>query len=86
MLIVFETHSRKDIGIMENPVFRGATYYQMTMVRVTFSILFFFLNKWFRFLRVAACLCLGESCNAVCSWRGKSCIPNRLLLLNRCDL
>ncbi|KAG6476683.1 hypothetical protein ZIOFF_065929 [Zingiber officinale] len=33
MLTVFETHSRKDIGIMENPVFRGATYYQMTMSR-----------------------------------------------------
>ncbi|XP_042462029.1 uncharacterized protein LOC122045744 isoform X1 [Zingiber officinale] len=29
---------------------------------------------------------LGESCNAVCSSRGKTCVPNRLLLLNRCDI
>ncbi|WOL02417.1 hypothetical protein Cni_G11136 [Canna indica] len=28
---------------------------------------------------------LGESCNTACSSRGQSCVPNRLLLLNKCD-
>ncbi|XP_020107484.1 uncharacterized protein LOC109723507 [Ananas comosus] len=29
---------------------------------------------------------LGESCNSVCMSKGQSCVPNRLFVLNRCEL
>ncbi|RRT73741.1 hypothetical protein B296_00033052 [Ensete ventricosum] len=29
---------------------------------------------------------LGESCTIACSSRGQSCVPNRLFLLNRCNM
>ncbi|XP_072950364.1 uncharacterized protein [Typha angustifolia] len=28
----------------------------------------------------------GESCNSVCTTKGQSCVPNRLFLLNKCEL
>ncbi|RDY12689.1 hypothetical protein CR513_02502, partial [Mucuna pruriens] len=28
----------------------------------------------------------GESCNSVCKLRGQSCVPNKLLVLNHCDI
>ncbi|KAJ7980702.1 UPF0454 protein C12orf49 like [Quillaja saponaria] len=28
----------------------------------------------------------GESCNSVCKSRGQSCVPNKLLVLNQCDI
>ncbi|KAK7262580.1 hypothetical protein RJT34_30154 [Clitoria ternatea] len=28
----------------------------------------------------------GESCNSVCKFRGQSCVPNKLVVLNHCDI
>ncbi|MCI33592.1 hypothetical protein A2U01_0054809, partial [Trifolium medium] len=28
----------------------------------------------------------GESCNSVCKSRGQSCVPNKLVVLNHCDM
>ncbi|KAK7257873.1 hypothetical protein RIF29_32168 [Crotalaria pallida] len=28
----------------------------------------------------------GESCDSVCKFRGQSCVPNKLLVLNHCDI